>query len=76
MKNTYIIVANFIFAAGAFAETRFPRGSFEAADLEKAKALATTQKKEISFIYTDKKSIVAYVRTLPPHTSVRSSRRQ
>jgi hypothetical protein len=55
MKNTYIIVAYFIFAAGAFAETRFPRGSFEAADLEKAKALATTQKKEISFIYTDKK---------------------
>jgi bacterioferritin-associated ferredoxin len=38
------------------AETQLPRGSFEFADLEKAKAQAVKEKKEIAFLYTDKTS--------------------
>ncbi len=41
-------------AASASAETKFPRGSFEMADFEKAKAHAAAEKKELAFIYTDK----------------------
>ena len=41
-------------AAAATADTEFPRGSFEMADLEKAKAHAAAEKKELAFVYTDK----------------------
>ncbi len=43
-----------IFTAGISAGSEFPRGSFELADLQKAKASALTEKKDIAFIYTDK----------------------
>ena len=42
------------FAAAATADTEFPRGSFEMADLDKAKALAAAEKKDVAFVYTDK----------------------
>ncbi len=54
MKSIASLIVSLIFAAGASADTEFPRGSFEMADLDKAKALATTEKKDIAFIYTDK----------------------
>jgi hypothetical protein len=54
MKSIASLVASLIIAASASADTDFPRGSFEMADFEKAKALATTEKKHLAFIYTDK----------------------
>jgi hypothetical protein len=56
MKSISFFIASLIFTASAFAETDFPRGSFETPDLEKAKVTATTEKKEIAFVYTDKTS--------------------
>lgn len=54
MKSIVTLVASLIIAASASADTDFPRGSFEMADLDKAKALATTEKKDLAFVYTDK----------------------
>jgi hypothetical protein len=54
MKFIVSFVASLMIAATASADTEFPRGSFEMADLDKAKASAATQKKAIAFIYTDK----------------------
>lgn len=56
MKSLISFAASLILAAAASADTDFPRGSFEVADLDKAKALATAEKKDIAFIYTDKTS--------------------
>ena len=38
------------------ADTKFPKGTLEVKDLEKAKAQATAAKKSIAFILTDKKT--------------------
>ena len=54
MKSVFSLIVSLIFSAGVFAADEFPRGSFEFADLEKAKTVATTEKKDIAFIYTDK----------------------
>jgi hypothetical protein len=54
MKTIVTLVASVILSTGASAETKFPRGSFEMADLEKAKTVAATEKKSLAFIYTDK----------------------
>lgn len=54
MKSFISLIGSLVISAIASAETDFPRGSFEMADLEKAKALATTEKKDLAFIYTDK----------------------
>ena len=54
MKNLISLILSLIFSTGVFAADQFPRGSFEFADLEKAKTLATKDKKDIAFIYTDK----------------------
>ncbi len=54
MKIIATWVASLLVAVAAHGETDFPRGSFEMADLEKAKALATAEKKDLAFIYTDK----------------------
>ncbi len=43
-----------ILAAGASADTKFPRDSFVMADFEKAKAEATAESKPLALIYTDK----------------------
>jgi hypothetical protein len=56
MKSIASLVVTLLLVATASADTEFPRGSFEMADLEKAKAVATTEKKDIAFIYTDKLS--------------------
>lgn len=54
MKTLAPLALSLILAAVASADTAFPRGSFEMADLDKAKAQATAEKKDIAFIYTDK----------------------
>jgi hypothetical protein len=54
MKSLISLIVSLVVSAIAAADTDFPRGSFEMADLEKAKALATTEKKDLAFIYTDK----------------------
>ena len=56
MKRIISLAISLVFVAAVHAETEFPRGTFEIADLEKAKSLATTEKKDIAFIYTDKNS--------------------
>ncbi len=54
MKKVISLVAFLIFSVGVLAADEFPRGSFEFADLEKAKTVAATGKKDIAFVYTDK----------------------
>lgn len=54
MKVITTLVVSLIFAAIASAETEFPRGTFEIADLEQAKSSAVSIKKDLAFIYTDK----------------------
>ena len=54
MKIIFSLVASMVLSAIASADTAFPRTSFVMADLEKAKAVATTEKKSLAFIYTDK----------------------
>lgn len=56
MKAIFSLTVSLILAAVASADTAFPRGSFELADIEKAKAQATAEKKDLAFIYTDKSS--------------------
>jgi hypothetical protein len=53
MKCFSSLIVSLIFAAGALADTKFPRGTLQVAHFEKAKALATTEKKELAFIDTD-----------------------
>ena len=54
MNSLTSLIVSLVISAIASAETDFPRGTFEMADLEKAKAHATTEKKALAFIYTDK----------------------
>ncbi|MES2661477.1 MAG: hypothetical protein V4689_22855 [Verrucomicrobiota bacterium] len=54
MKSLVSLAMSLLLAAGASAETKFPRGSFEMADLDKAKAHAAAEKKDLAFVYTDK----------------------
>lgn len=53
MKITALLLA-FALAGLAQAEQKFPRGTFEFKDLDKAKAEAATEKKPIAFLLTDK----------------------
>lgn len=54
-KLIYLVMAAAI-TASALAETKFPRGSFQSGELEKAKEQAASSKKRIAFIYTEKNS--------------------
>ncbi|RYD43720.1 MAG: hypothetical protein EOP85_09910 [Verrucomicrobiaceae bacterium] len=54
MRNLLPLAVSLVLAAAASAETSFPRGSFGFAEIEKAKAAATAQNKDLAFIYTDK----------------------
>jgi hypothetical protein len=54
MKSLFSLALSLFLAAGASAGTEFPRGSFEASDLDRAKAHAAAEKKDLAFIYTDK----------------------
>ncbi|MFD0894531.1 hypothetical protein KBB96_06075 [Luteolibacter ambystomatis] len=47
-----LVLTSGVFAAGAVVD--LPRGTIEGADFAKAQELATTEKKNIAYIYTDK----------------------
>jgi hypothetical protein len=54
MKHLLTVILLSLVVGTAFADTKFPKGTFEPKDLEKAKAEAATAKKTIAFVYTDK----------------------
>ncbi|WP_367874560.1 hypothetical protein [Luteolibacter sp. Populi] len=54
MKLFSTLLLSLAFTGLCSAEQKFPRGTFESKDLDKAKAEATAQKKPIAFIMTDK----------------------
>lgn len=51
-----VMVAVISASTSASADTKFPRGTFAVAQLDKAKEEAASSKKGIAFVYTDKKT--------------------
>lgn len=54
MKKLIYLFMTVAITVTAFAETKFPRGTFQSSELDKAKEQAASTKKGIAFIYTNK----------------------
>ena len=52
--KTLLILTSLLLAPLAVAEIKFPRGSFDLAEIAQAKEQAVSSKKHIAYVYTDK----------------------